>query len=79
MEADDHDAWIFYCRHATLFVQEFGLMKSRLDRLGYVGLARDVFEDRLSLIHAAVTEMRLRRLNQVNQAPAGTMYAEEPT
>jgi len=70
MEGDDIEAWNFYCRNARAFVQEFGLMAGRIARLGYRGVAREVFEDKLSLIHDKELEIRMRDMREEQEAGA---------
>ena len=56
LEADDIAAWNFYWQNARAFVREFGLMSSRLDRVGYEGVAEEIFLSKLSDIHDMVKE-----------------------
>lgn len=51
LEADDVAAWNFYWQNSRTFVREFGLMSNRLDRVGYEGVAEEIFLSKLSDIH----------------------------
>jgi len=70
MEVDEIEVWNFYCRNARLFVQEYGLMEGRINRLGRRGLDRELFEDRLSLCHEKMVEIRMRDAREDQEAEA---------
>lgn len=64
MEDDDVEAWNFYWRNSTPYVQEFGLMEGRMRRLGIRGVAREIFEDKLSAIHNKKLERQVRDMKE---------------
>jgi hypothetical protein len=70
MEDDDVEAWNFYWRNAVPFVQDYGLMGERVRRLGLTGVAREIFEDKLSAIHNKKLERQVRDMKEDAEAGA---------
>ena len=64
------EVWNFYWRNAVPYVQEFGLMEGRMRRLGMAGVAREIFEDKLSAIHNKHLEVQVRNMKEDQEAGA---------
>jgi len=85
METENAEAWNFYCRNATGFVRDFGLMHGLLSE--YLGPAvsqarKEIFMAKLSLIHHKIIEEQARdqREQFESESRAGeTYYAADPT
>ena len=56
----DRFAWAWYATHASLFVQEYGLMPGLIADLGFEGMEREMFLARMALIHSTITTIQRR-------------------
>jgi len=56
MSDADLDAWNFYTGNATVFVRDFGLMPELLRGKGHEGAEKELFMNKLAVIHDGVLE-----------------------
>lgn len=81
IDGDDLAVWNFYCRNATSFVKDFGLMEGRIRRLRLTAAAAELFNEKLDLIHEKVTEMAIgeARKQATPGADKDVLVAADPT